>query len=102
MTTYEACGWVGLALNVWGNFALAKKSNAGWIIRLACNIAFIIYSAAFTIWPLLINHIIFSVVNIYGWIEWKKDIYTCICGRKYDSGSYGLACVCEVPIRPDV
>ena len=98
MTFYESMGWVALALNVWGNIALAKKSIPGWLIRLACNVAFVIYSAAFSIWPLLINHIIFAGVNIYGWFEWTKNTYVCKCGRKYERSSNGSVCHCELPI----
>ena len=99
MTFYESMGWFALALNVWGNIALAKKSTPGWLIRLACNAAFVVYSAAFLIWPLLVNHIIFAGVNIYGWIEWTRNTYTCECGRKHDRASDGGICTCEMPIR---
>ncbi len=68
----EAIGWLALALNLWGNLALARKSTRGWIIRLACNVTWIIYSSVFEVWPLLVNHILFSGVNVYGFIQWRK------------------------------
>jgi len=99
MSLYEWIGWFALVLNVWGNYALANKSIPGWIIRLACNIAWIIYSIKTQTWPLLLNHVIFMWVNVYGWHKWKKDIYTCSCGRKYDlSVCANGNCTCELPI----
>lgn len=99
MNFYESMGWFALILNIWGNLALAKKSTLGWLIRLACNIAFIIYSTAFSVWPLLVNHIIFAGINIYGWFLWRKDIYICLCGRKYENPISGQNCICELPIQ---
>jgi nicotinamide riboside transporter PnuC len=93
----ELMGWLALILNIWGNFALTQKSIKGWLIRLACNVAFIIYSYAFGVWPLLVNHVIFAGVNIFGWLEWSKDIYKCSCGRQYENVNGGM-CICELPL----
>lgn len=96
---YEIIGWIALILNIIGNLALAKKSISGWIVRLACNAAFIIYSYFFNVYPLLVNHIIFAFVNIYGWLEWKKSILKCKCGREHDIKDIGKTCNCELPIK---
>ena len=69
----ESLGWLALALNVWGSLALTKKSAIGWLIRLACNFSWIIYSSVFGVWPLLVNHILFAGINIYGWRQWTKE-----------------------------
>ena len=73
MNYIEIVGWIALSLNIWGNLALTKKSSKGWLIRLACNFAWIVYSLAFSVWPLLINHIIFAGINIYGWKQWNNS-----------------------------
>jgi hypothetical protein len=99
MNIFEIIGWIALSLNVWGNLALAKKSNFGWLIRLACNVAWVFYSVYFEVWPLLVNHILFAGINIYGWFEWTKNIYKCSCGIKYENPKYGTNCICEMPIR---
>lgn len=96
---YESIGWLALGLNIWGNLGLAKKNISGWIIRLLCNVAFIIYAYFFGVWPLFVNHVIFAGVNIYGWLEWSKDLITCKCGRKYNRKEAGNNCICELPIR---
>lgn len=96
---YEVMGWVALSLNVWGNLALAKKDTFGWVIRLLCNIAFIIYSFYFKIYPLLVNHIIFAFVNIYGWYKWNTETRKCKCGRTHTKERDNTNCVCELPIR---
>ena len=103
ISIYEIIGWIALALNVWGNLYLAKKTISGWLIRLACNVAWIIYSIYFRVDPLLVNHIIFAFINIYGWREWSKNVYICNCGRRYDlSEKNRPVCLCEMPIKQTV
>ncbi len=101
MIWIESIGWLALGLNVWGNLLLAKKSTPGWLIRLACNFAWVIYSIIFCVWPLLVNHIIFAGINIYGWMEWSKvDFkvnFKCSCGRYYTTKDIGTNCLCEKP-----
>jgi hypothetical protein len=99
MKIAEIMGYVALVLNIWGNLALTKKSAKGWLIRLACNFSWVAYSAFFAVWPLLINHVIFAGINIYGWFKWQKTIHICKCGREYDltTNIYG-SCICEMPI----
>jgi hypothetical protein len=97
---FELIGWVALLLNVWGNLALVKKSNSGWIIRLVCNVAWVAYSIFFAAWPLLANHLIFAGINYHGWWKWKAAQYICPgCGREYDLDKNQHAnCVCEKPL----
>ena len=100
MDFYEAMGWIALCLNVLGNLDLANKSIRGWIIRLACNVTFILYSYDYAAWPLLVNHIIFMFVNVYGFYKWTvTGTVNCSCGRKYGVNRLGHLCVCELPIR---
>lgn len=69
---WQALGWVALALNVWGNLALTSKGSGGWIIRLACNACWVPYSLATSAWALLVNHLLFAAINVYGWRKWRR------------------------------
>lgn len=70
---WQIVGWLALVLNVWGNLALASKGSVGWIVRLASNACWIGYSLDTHAWALLANHLLFSVINVYGWRRWKKE-----------------------------
>jgi hypothetical protein len=70
---FHGLGWFAFALNVWGNLALANKSTAGWIVRLASNAAWLIYSAFVFAWPLFINHATFVIINVHGWRKWARE-----------------------------
>lgn len=76
MTAITWVEWVGVVAfitNVWGNWALAKLKSTGWIIRLVTNVLWIVYSAhTWGGWPLMLNHVAFFVLNIVGWIKWRK------------------------------
>lgn len=67
----ESLGWVAFGLNLWGNLLLTKKGIRGWIIRLLCNACFIPYAIYTEAWALLVNHIAFAGINIYGWYRWS-------------------------------
>ena len=69
----EIVGWLGFALNLWGNLALTRYDAWGWIIRLGSNVAWVAYSANAGVWPLLANHITFAGVNVLGWIRWRRQ-----------------------------
>ena len=97
----QAMGWLALGLNVWGNLALAKKGTVGWLIRLACNFAWVVYSFSFGVWPLLANHVLFAGINVYGWREWSKTMHICYsCKREIDLKTYkGTMCFCGAGIK---
>jgi hypothetical protein len=66
-----AC-YVAIGLNVWGNFALARKAAYGWWVRIACNLIWGVYGVALVSWPNIINSIIFFGINVYGIIVWRR------------------------------
>ena len=68
----EAIGWLSLLLNIWGNLALVHKKKHGWPVRLATNVAWIVYSAGSATLPLMANHLVFAVINVVGWIKWHR------------------------------
>lgn len=69
----EALGWLALALNLWGNLALANKSTRGWLVRLGSNAAWLVYSFFVFAWPLFVNHAAFAAVNVHGWRKWRRE-----------------------------
>ena len=66
-------GWVAFGLNVWGNLSLTTKSKRGWIIRIACNLCWMPYGIYTRAWALFGNHLVFVVINAYGWWKWRRD-----------------------------
>lgn len=70
---WQAVGWLALALNVWGNLRLTSKGSAGWMIRLASNACWIVYSVDTAAWALLANHVLFAGINVYGWRRWNGE-----------------------------
>lgn len=70
---FEILGWAALVLNVWGNLALTSKGVRGWTIRLACNACWVPYSIYTEAWALLVNHLVFAAINIYGWWKWTTE-----------------------------
>lgn len=67
---WQVLGWIAFALNVAGNLMLTSKGVRGWIVRLASNLFWIPYSIDTAAWALLANHLLFAVINIYGWAKW--------------------------------
>jgi hypothetical protein len=68
----EIVGWAAFILNVWGNLALTNLSVRGWIIRLASNGTWLLYSASVGAWPLFGNHAVFTLINVFGYLKWQK------------------------------
>ena len=66
-------GWVAAVLNVAGNLALTTKSSKGWIIRIVCNLFWLPYAAYTRAWALGANHLLFVVINAYGWWKWRRE-----------------------------
>lgn len=66
-------GWAAAILNVAGNLALTTKSLKGWIIRIACNLCWMPYGIYTRAWALCANHLLFVVINAYGWWKWRRD-----------------------------
>lgn len=69
----EVLGWLAFGLNVWGNLAIGNRSAKGFIVRLACNATWLVYSAATGAWPLFGNHAVFAAINIHCYRKWMKE-----------------------------
>lgn len=72
-TLFEATGWIGLLLNIWGNWELTNVSARGWVIRLLCNAFYIVYCLHTGAWALLANHVVFAAINVRGWLKWTRQ-----------------------------
>lgn len=73
VTWVEAIGFVAGALNVWGNLMLAQMRTAGWVVRLCTNLVWIWYAwYAANGLPVMVNHLLFLVVNVFGWVKWHR------------------------------
>lgn len=70
---WQALGWAAFALNVWGNLALTAKSTRGFVLRLVSNACWIPYGVATSAWALMANHLVFVLINGYGWRRWSVD-----------------------------
>lgn len=92
MPIVEIVGWVAFLLNVWGNLALTNYSKSGWMIRLASNATWLMYSGCVGAWPLFGNHAVFTVINIHGFLKWRREQAT---KRLPDAvGVSGVKCGC--------
>lgn len=69
---WELFGWLAFAVNVWGNLALTSLSVRGWVIRLVANALWLVYAARVGATALLANHVLFAVINLYGWWRWSR------------------------------
>ena len=74
-----AIGYVALALNVGGNMLLAHKNIWGWVVRIVTNVAWITYASQIEGGdPMVANHAVFFMINMYGLRKWrtkeKKDV----------------------------
>ena len=66
-------GYAAAAVSLAGIFLNAKKIMACWPIWLVSNIMWITYSGIEGDLPSIILWSTFSLFNIYGWIQWRKD-----------------------------
>lgn len=65
--------WIATALSITGIMANANKKIWCWPVWLVSNIFWItVFIVEFDL-PTLITWVVFSVSNIYGWVQWKKD-----------------------------
>lgn len=87
----EIVGFLAFGLNVWGNWALTKKSASGWWLRLACNAAQLTYASLIWSPSLLVSAATFAAINVVGLRRWAREQdghsvacatrQACTCGR---------------------
>jgi nicotinamide riboside transporter PnuC len=66
-------GYAAFGLNIVGNILLAHKSIFGWVVRLVTNVVWVAYAVQVDGGePMLLNHLTFFGINIYGWWNWRR------------------------------
>ena len=73
MSLEVVLGYTATALNIWGNVMLTRMSRTGWLLRLAVNVLYILWSLQVdNSGPILANHLVFVAINIKGFVAWKQ------------------------------
>ena len=73
MTNLEMLGYIAALISLMGVVLNAKKNIWCWAIWLVSNGFWIVYSAIEGDIPSVILWSMFSLFNVYGWIQWKKE-----------------------------
>jgi len=66
-------GWIATAISIIGILLNAKKNMWCWPVWLVSNVLWVTYfiilanPQSITLW------VVFSLFNVYGWIQWRKD-----------------------------
>jgi len=69
----DGLGYVAAMISLIGIILNARKEILCWPVWLFSNVLWIIYSVIEGDTPSVILWILFSIFNIYGWVQWKKD-----------------------------
>ena len=64
---------VAFLLSLAGIYAQTKKKMIGWYIHLCSNTLWIIMLVPDKQWVLVVSFVIYSTLNVYGIIQWRKD-----------------------------
>ncbi len=70
---YEIIGWTATSLILIGYYLNAKKYISSWTLWFLGNLLMMIYSIGIGANPQIVLAFILMVLNIYGYIKWKKD-----------------------------
>tara|TARA_R110002110_G_scaffold249709_1_gene465860 strand:- start:224 stop:442 length:219 start_codon:yes stop_codon:yes gene_type:complete len=68
----EIIGWIATGLILIGYYLNANKKNTSWIAWFVGNILMATYSVGIEAWPQLVLAIVLIVLNIYGYLNWKR------------------------------
>jgi len=66
-------GWIATLISIIGIFLNARKNMLCWPIWLVSNVLWVTYFALLGDPPSIILWIVFSIFNVYGWVQWSKD-----------------------------
>ena len=69
----EAIGIVAFATNVWANILIARKSEAGWIVRLVSNAFWLAFGIAALSLANILNAVTFAAINVYGLRRGRRE-----------------------------
>ena len=68
-------GWLGVFIVLLGYYFMAKKDISAWILWFIGNILIGIYSYIIEAYPTLFLSVVLIIMNVYGYISWKKDTF---------------------------
>ena len=66
-------GWAGAAIVLLGYYLNANKLSWSWLVWLLGNALVAIYSFNLSAYPTAMMSVIIMGMNIYGYIQWKKE-----------------------------
>jgi hypothetical protein len=69
----ELIGIIAFITNVWANLLIARKSEAGWVVRLVSNVFWLAFGIAALSIANILNAVTFAGINIYGLQRWRKE-----------------------------
>ena len=69
----ETVGIVAFGTNVWANLLIARKSEAGWIVRLVSNAFWLAFGIAALSLANILNAVTFAAINVYGLRRWRRE-----------------------------
>lgn len=69
----EAIGFGGFVTNVAGNMLLTAKNSHGWWVRIVSNALWLAYAGVTSSFAVTANAVVFSAINVYGWIKWRRE-----------------------------
>ncbi len=73
LTLEDVSGFLAFATNVAGNIMLTRKSERGWLVRIASNLLWFAYGAQTTSLPNVLNAVVFFGINVHGWWVWRRE-----------------------------
>ena len=77
MNIFEHYGidWAAGILTVWAIYLLGSKKRSGFAVMIAGNISYITFGAVAGSSGVIAANIVFLLLNIRGFISWKKSGY---------------------------
>ena len=69
----ELISWIATMFSIAGILFNSRKIIWCWPIWLISNILWIIYFAHLKMTPSVVLWIVFSIFNVYGWVQWNKE-----------------------------
>ncbi len=66
-------GWTGTSFILFGYYLNAKQSVTSWIVWFLGNLLMLLYSIFIEAWPQAVLNAALLGLNVYGYIEWKKN-----------------------------
>ena len=70
-TQYYALDWIIFVSNVFAVWLLGSKNRKGFIVRMGVNLVWIMLGFVINSIPLILAGIVFVVLNLRGYLNWK-------------------------------